>query len=125
MPGSRDAGSRDDHAAPTFTHFTLAAEGRGVRPFAPCQVRGRRDAGTGNVASSPPEPTEIARAVPAGLVPVIASSVDERSGHAYHVLGKRSIASASDRPSSATALRAASISGTSVASMTVPARYAR
>ncbi len=41
--------ARDDHAAPTFTEVAVTAEGLGLLPFAPAQVEGRRDFGTGDV----------------------------------------------------------------------------
>jgi hypothetical protein len=41
--------ARDDHAAPSFTELTIAAEGIGLRPFAPTHVNGRRDAGSDDI----------------------------------------------------------------------------
>jgi hypothetical protein len=40
--------ARDSHAAPTFAELTIAAAGLGLKPFAPVQLRARRD-GSGNV----------------------------------------------------------------------------
>ena len=42
--------ARDDHAAPTLLELTITAEGEGLQPFAPVQLRARRDAGSGDVA---------------------------------------------------------------------------
>ena len=41
--------ARDDHAAPSFAELTIAAEGTGLEPFAPVQLRVRRDAGSGDL----------------------------------------------------------------------------
>jgi hypothetical protein len=41
--------ARDDHAAPSFTALTVAAQGTGLRPFAPTHIDGRRDAGSGDI----------------------------------------------------------------------------
>jgi hypothetical protein len=40
--------ARDSHAAPTFAELTIAAAGLGLKPFAPVQLRARRD-GSGNI----------------------------------------------------------------------------
>ncbi len=40
--------ARDGHAAPTFTELTIAAAGVGLRPFAPVQLRARRN-GSGSI----------------------------------------------------------------------------
>ncbi len=44
--------ARDDHAAPSFTELTIAAQGIGLKPFAPTHVRGRREAGSGDIEMS-------------------------------------------------------------------------
>jgi hypothetical protein len=41
--------ARDDHAAPSFTALTIAAEGTGLKPFAPVHLSARRDAGSGDL----------------------------------------------------------------------------
>lgn len=43
--------ARDDHAAPTFVEQTVAANGRGLLPFAPSQLRWHRQ-DTGDIALS-------------------------------------------------------------------------
>jgi hypothetical protein len=44
--------ARDDHAAPSFAELTIAAEGFGLKPFAPTHVGGRRDAVSGDIEIS-------------------------------------------------------------------------
>jgi hypothetical protein len=44
--------ARDSHAAPTFVEMTITAAGIGLKPFAPVQLRARRDAATGDIALS-------------------------------------------------------------------------
>jgi hypothetical protein len=43
--------ARDDHSAPTFVEQTVAADGRGLFPFAPTQLRWHRQE-TGDIALS-------------------------------------------------------------------------
>jgi hypothetical protein len=43
--------ARDDHAAPTFVELTIAAEGRGLMPFPPAQLRADRTS-SGHVSLS-------------------------------------------------------------------------
>jgi hypothetical protein len=44
--------ARDDHAAPSFSELTVAAEGLGLRPFAPVHLKARRDPLSGEVRMS-------------------------------------------------------------------------
>jgi hypothetical protein len=44
--------ARDDHAAPAFLEQTITAQGEGLRPFAPVQLRAHRNEGSGDVALS-------------------------------------------------------------------------
>jgi hypothetical protein len=46
----RIGAARDDHAAPSFSALTVTADGVGLTPFAPVQLRYRRDAGSGDIA---------------------------------------------------------------------------
>jgi hypothetical protein len=39
----------DDHAAPSYTEVTVAADGIGLRPFAPVHLKAVRDRGSGDV----------------------------------------------------------------------------
>ncbi|HEX9906593.1 MAG TPA: glycoside hydrolase/phage tail family protein, partial [Propylenella sp.] len=41
--------AQDDHAAPSFAELTVAAEGVGLRPFAPVHLRAARDAASGDI----------------------------------------------------------------------------
>ncbi len=45
----RIGAARDDYAAPSFSALTVTAEGVGLTPFAPVQLRYRRDAGSGDI----------------------------------------------------------------------------
>jgi hypothetical protein len=44
--------ARDPHAGPTFSELMVTAEGIGLKPFAPAQLRAHRDATTGDIELS-------------------------------------------------------------------------